>query len=144
MTTKEGNKLIAEFMGLKHPRKSILGYDIKCGWDGLDFDISHWWIKKDKDIYLSESLKYHSSWDWLMPVVEKIEKMEYWIEICHSHLGTNKRPNPITWCEISKENHRDLVMDDCYTKISRGEGTMIEATWLAVVEFIQWYNQNQK
>ena len=42
----EGNKLIAEFLNQKLPSNS------------------------DFDIYL-----YHSSWDWLIPVVEKIESL---------------------------------------------------------------------
>ena len=60
--TIEGNELIAEFMGvdtkfsdeLYKDSRSVLRYliDNKSKYDGLLF---------------------HSSWDWLMPVVEKIE-----------------------------------------------------------------------
>ena len=42
------NKLIAEFMGWK-PNEH------------------HWCLNGDKD------LQYHTSWDWLIPVVNKIE-----------------------------------------------------------------------
>ncbi len=57
----EGNKLIAEFMGLKYY---------------LDYGYFH-------DTYFSQAVEmseeiytpiYHSSWDWLMPVINKICK----------------------------------------------------------------------
>tara|TARA_R100000963_G_C4637253_1_gene101164 strand:+ start:1304 stop:1579 length:276 start_codon:yes stop_codon:yes gene_type:complete len=54
----EDNKLIAEFMGL---------------------------VVSDRENYTSElhtnvdaDLKYHTSWDWLMPVVEKISDIKHW------------------------------------------------------------------
>ena len=45
----KNNKLIAEFMGDEHPLA----------------EVTH-----------EASYRYHTSWDWLMPVVEKIEKLE--------------------------------------------------------------------
>jgi hypothetical protein len=61
----EGNKLIAEFMGYKYinPKDSC--------------DRWGWYLNGDNSTsinYLKE-LKYHSSWDCLMPVVEKIESI---------------------------------------------------------------------
>ena len=50
MNTQENNELIAEFMGV----------------DPIDIDYAI-------DEY--GKLKYHLSWDWLMPVVEKIEQV---------------------------------------------------------------------
>ncbi len=54
MSTKENNKLIAKFMDteITNNTKNILG----------------------------SSLKYHSSWDWLMPVIEKIESLNFVID----------------------------------------------------------------
>src|SRR5437773_1868401 len=57
----EGNKLIAEFLGAK--------YDGRKYWTFPDGS-----MKIHSPDYSSQ-LKYHSSWDWLMPVVEKIGKM---------------------------------------------------------------------
>ena len=68
------NKLIAEFMGL---------------------------VVSDRDNYTSElhtnvdvDLKYNTSWDWLMPVVEKIEYIEsithgnqFQVMICEEEVG---------------------------------------------------------
>lgn len=56
--TTENNKLIAEFMGMT------------CD----DNDKSMMIVKttQGNDIIYLDELKYHTSWDWLMPVVIKI------------------------------------------------------------------------
>ena len=54
MNTMENNKLIAEFMG--YPK---IAND------------------EDKRDYLEDCVKYHESWDWLMPVAEKIKDGAY-------------------------------------------------------------------
>tara|TARA_R110002020_G_scaffold70385_7_gene182657 strand:+ start:3045 stop:3365 length:321 start_codon:yes stop_codon:yes gene_type:complete len=64
---KENNKLIAEFMGYKF-------------YNNLPQQRNGYQLPKDKGtaIYLAYStseLQYHTSWDWLMPVVEKIDDM---------------------------------------------------------------------
>ena len=64
----KNNKLIAEFMGVK---PTILGDEITyemygaidCIEDGVD----------EQHFFLEEQLLFHTSWDWLIPVVEKIE-----------------------------------------------------------------------
>jgi len=79
MTTIEGNKLIAEFMGILYGLKlnatdpvteeskvRIHEYNGIEGTEGLH--INH--------------LKFHSSWDWLMPVVEKIHNEGF-----HTYIG---------------------------------------------------------
>tara|TARA_S200002703_G_scaffold1563_1_gene2710 strand:+ start:535 stop:861 length:327 start_codon:yes stop_codon:yes gene_type:complete len=67
MTTQEANKLIAEFMGL---------------------------VVSDRDNYTSElhtnvdaDLKYHTSWDWLMPVISKVKNIDAeWAEEQAQHI----------------------------------------------------------
>ena len=62
------NKLIAEFMGAK---PLVLGgsteYEmygvLDCIEDGVD----------EKHYYIDDEMRFHESWDWLMPVVRKIE-----------------------------------------------------------------------
>lgn len=54
MNTTENNKLIAEFMGLRHGRSSFRTYVIENNIE-----------------VLTKDLQYHTSWDWLMPVVER-------------------------------------------------------------------------
>ena len=53
MTTTESNKLIAEFMQFEHNGDTLLNY--VNGNPNLDI----------------EPLEYHTSWDWLMPVVNE-------------------------------------------------------------------------
>ena len=68
---KDDNKLIAEFMGVK---PTILGDEITyemygaidCIEDGLD----------EQHFFLEEELMFHTSWDWLMPVVQKCYKID--------------------------------------------------------------------
>ena len=96
----ENNKLIAEFMGWK-PNEH------------------HWCLNGDKD------LQYDTSWDWLMPVVEKIESLKYRVEISHNG------------CLI--ESHKDLDTARINSGIGEIEPTKLKATYKAVVGFI---NQN--
>jgi hypothetical protein len=50
------NKLIAEFMGMTYG-------------DPNDNSV----MTQGSEVIPIESMEYHTSWDWLMPVVEKIE-----------------------------------------------------------------------
>lgn len=105
MTTEEileGNKLIAEFMKLDY---SDAPSDGTCNSD-------------------ESYLKYHYDWNWLMPVVEKIENTI----VDNIELSTQI------------EGSSCVVLG---THIFCESDTKIEATWLAVVKFIKWYNQNR-
>lgn len=62
-------------------------------------------------------LKYHSSWDWLMPVVKKIQQIR-------TPYFNKKKP----------------VMDALMDALMDVE---VKSLWEAVVIFIQWYNTNQ-
>ena len=117
----EGNKLIAEFMGGTF--KNISSKDIAVSWVSIHM--------KDDDVNFQEEdypekphngscwkfneLKYHSSWDWLMPVVEKIEKTYAYVDI--------------KGCAVNIS-----------TIVETSAPTKIEAVYMACVEFIEWYN----
>ena len=60
------NELIAEFMGVKplHMGGSV-EYEIYGILDFIEDGID------EQHFFLEEELKFHSSWDWLMPVVDK-------------------------------------------------------------------------
>ncbi len=88
MNTQENNKLIAEFMGLELTT------------DG----ISDLYYTKDKRLKQIEN--YHTSWDWLMPVVSKCRE---------------------------ESNAEDSHWEAIYYSL---EGCDIDVTHYAVVEFI--------
>ncbi len=112
----EGNKLIAEFMGAewrswKDNKLSMYRFENPIG-DTYAFHI--------------KDLKYHSSWDWLMPVVEKIESLGYCVF----------QQNDACWIKVGRVGMKMPI-------ISNLAENKKEATWLTVVEFIKWYNQNK-
>ncbi len=113
MDTNEGNKLIAEFMGYK--------IGILSGWlSGTSKEESAY--KKDENDSINDvlgkvsNLKYHSSWDWLMPVVHKAY-------------------------EITTEDEQQFAG---LTLFEIGLPTPINEIWQYVTEFIQWYNTHNK
>lgn len=124
-TVLEGNQLIAEFMGVK---KNVYNEDqyISADFPGA-VCVDTW------------NLKYHSSWDWLMPVVEKINglklkstsgKFMVTCEICPRHTSFGRT----NW----------FPGEGC-TLVNRCNGqSMLENTYLACLDFIKWYNTQSK
>lgn len=110
----EGNKLIAEFLGIE---KKIYGET------GITYYI-------DNIPYQLFKLKYHSSWDWLMPVVEKIE-------LDNSAVVINNNE-----CMIVHYGKPDESIEKDFSKTFNSGNTKIETTWIAVVAFIKFYNNN--
>ena len=76
------------------------------------------------NFYKKDELKFHSDWNWLMEVVEKIESLGYRIEIV-KHI-----------CRIYLSNKETIIISENTPKI--------EAVYNAVVEFIKWYNKQNK
>jgi hypothetical protein len=148
MNTTEGNKLIAEFMGAK-TNKTAVHEEVRKTLQNTDF-----WIPLI-GIVKQDNLKYHSSWDWLMPVVEKIEKLPVNWKISQFKAdGWTKNGKNDHWYEVriqgnSCDIYESMAMvdireislphNDPYFKFT----DKIYAVWLAVVEFINWYNQNK-
>lgn len=112
----EGNKLIAEFMGWSKSDYHNTPNKMYNGAIGIHVD----------------HLQYHTSWDWLMPVVEKIED-------CRIVDDYGFSVNIDNWQVIIKS----LLSGKIITSNLSGAKSKIEATWQAVVEFIKWYNQNK-
>ena len=70
-----------------------------------------------------DDLEYNSSWDWLMPVVERIENMGYSVRI---------------------DDQFAEVTDQEGIIVAEGSGLIkIEYTYETVLSFIKWYNENK-
>jgi|ERR1039457_170909 hypothetical protein len=122
----KGNKLIAEFMVIKN----VFEYIMK---DGISLGL---YIAEDEDGSIDYShvrinfIKYHSSWDWLIPVVSKIEESNEFSVIIFKGC-----------CDI----HDALGKYKSFESIEKGGGQpKILSTYQAVIEFIKWYNKNNK
>ena len=72
----------------------------------------------------NKGLLYHKDWNWLMEVVEKIEDLNYSIEI-------NKQEENDYQCLVVK---KDILIQEF-------SSTKIQAVYNACVEFIKWYNE---
>ena len=96
-------KIIAEFMGI----------------DQVDIDTYQ---------ETNSNLKYHTSWDWLMPVVEKIESLGYELIIAESRCKINHNTDH----SIEEVINIEII------------GSKIDVTYRAVVEFINQLNKQTK
>ena len=122
----ENNIILAEFMGYQQENKLVYAgmYDTSPKRQ-LIFD-----IKGSK--YSAKNLKFHKDWNWLMKVVEKIESIEdgiYQVDILQEG------------CKILKKC--SLLIDKTVSKLEP-DTTKIKSVYLACVEFIKWYNEQNK
>ena len=119
--TLEGNKLIAEFMITQKPSD-----DFCVNWkDKIGFSV---FMNGKSKTYLYSKLKFHSSWDWLMPVVEKID-----------NFGVNVIVGRM-FCDIK---YIDPLNPSKEFEIRIASGVKMNAVYGAVIEFIKWYNENK-
>ncbi|MDC7250735.1 MAG: hypothetical protein PQJ49_12530 [Sphaerochaetaceae bacterium] len=88
-------------------------------------------------------LLFDKSWDWLMPVVEKIGKIPnrnenglFAYEVC-------VELNPVTGVTIEDMYRRNFNSDKGYEKQTFYENDLLTNTYNAVVHFIKWYNENK-
>lgn len=104
MNTIKNNRLIAEFMGLAY----------------CDRHMYEGWYKSSEFNYRicdDDGLQYHTSWDWIMPVVVR----------CF---------NKYDEVEDNLSNHQ-FILNDALLE------TNIASLYDAVVGFIKWYNKNK-
>ena len=125
--TTENNKLLAEFMGVK---KELFWFNLKTGNyvkkenTYCEIEQVSLYVKNNKPI---TSFLYHSDWNWLMQVVEKIESLGY-------NIDTMKYQSS-QFCGIYRDG-KIIYTNYCETKI--------EAVYNACIEFVKWYNKNNK
>ncbi len=94
MNTTENNKIIAEFMDKDVALLESVG------------------IEK----YTSDELQYHKSWNWLMPVVKKIDNL------------------------FGEDDTIDDIINRVHNAILQFDRKKV---YNAVVEFIKWHNLNK-
>lgn len=121
MTTKEKNKLLAEFLELK-PINVFGRYSISKNHIHVNCE-----TEEEAFESFCKSAKFDTDWNWLMEVVEKIENLNEYISIYLYPQG----------CTISK--CKEFEGDKDYFDISIDGDSKIEAVYNACVEFIQWY-----
>lgn len=107
LTQTESNKLIAEFIGL-----------VDSG-----FERKNKFNSETREEFTLDELKYHISWDWLMPVIKKIDSY------------ANEK---MTFAEYDDYRSTNWRMIDNPSKYD------ISNVHKQVVQFIQWYNETQK
>jgi len=109
----EDNMLIAEFMGNKmNGVFYISGYDANF---------------PTQRLVHPNDLEYHESWDWLIPVVDKIRDNN-----CIVSIRFNR--------QINTTNTHISCFENKWLKDINISGVGIESTYKSVIEFIKWYN----
>lgn len=89
-----------------------------------------------KDIQENDNVMYHSSWCWLMPVIEYIEKNR----LCN--FGYGYSIDNVWWCSGEKTVYTTDGED--FNCLNRSSVSKIRSIYDTVVEFIIWYNENMK
>jgi hypothetical protein len=108
----QNNKLIAEFIGMQNTN---------IGW----YDNNEVLTIKDNNTF--DELLFHSSWDWLMPVVRKI------VDLCiNDGVEGNFKED---WTLFESEQYTSIL-----NTVSLA---IIEDSYKVVVEFIKWYNETK-
>ena len=149
----ENNKLIAEFMGFEYNEIDYIKKDmIKHGsssmytkeesykyhiptvfngfinsYDGY-MDFSENSKKENCYNHYVKNMGFHDSYDWLMPVVEKINSFDKHGVVIHFNR---------TVISTHFKNKINIIS-------SKKDESLINNTYKAVVEFIKWYNKNNK
>jgi hypothetical protein len=114
MKTTESNRMIAEFMGMKsHDQDSSVLLKM---------------TRQGNEVVLLRELQYHTSWSWLMSVVEKLEG-----------IGVNVIIGRM-FCDIG---YSDPLNKDKNFDVRISSGVKMNAVNGAVIEFIKWYNDAQ-
>ena len=122
----ENNKLIAEFMGVFD---KILSTGNIHSWSDAPYYYTTEDTREKVIKNISKYSKYSKDWNWLMQVVEKIENLSkegetYMFSITKFSARVTYKGSRIV----------DLPIDN----------TKIEAVYNACVEFIKWYNKQNK
>ena len=132
MTLEEGNKLIAEFM--------VPNWKSEYESGEIDID-SNLQVKMGLVFDKPEMWKYHSSWNNLMPVVDKIGEIDGIVTEIISSPTISKRWMTYTF-KVARENRKSFQMDEIIKVNSKYDENepKIQLVWRGVIEFIKRHN----
>ena len=114
----ENNKLIAEFMGLSK---------VPCSIGTENGIVTEGYMHPKCGVPMTANGLQYDSWDWLMPVVDKIENFGFEFFIVEDRVKI-----------AHNTDHSIKVIIDFTSGRSK-----IETVYQGIVEFINWYNKNQ-
>jgi hypothetical protein len=114
----EGNKLIAQFMG-----------------DYFDTGLEPSYYIRYNQEYKLEDSQFHSSWDWIMPVVDKINGMgkAYSFAIFKTYVSLT--------VEKGGKVFKDYSF--AFSEYITTEQTGKQAAFKLIVKFVKWENENK-
>jgi len=120
MNTTENNKLIAEFMGYE--------------W----FEVNKPYIAVRE---INGGIKhFQTDWNDLMQVVEKIESLGYrTLTENECFMITKNKLKPF---DVRSKDDYSIIFSNNY-EINRYDNTKLSNTYMAIVEFIKWYNEQK-
>ncbi len=126
MERKESNRLILDFMGVK----PFSTGNIHSWSDAPFYYTTEDTFDKVMD-NMSNYAKYDTSWEWIMPVVEKIRSLGFWIEVMAGaqnlfSVGEFNKSEPFIFTGNLLENSSLKIV-----------------AYQGIVEFIQWHNNSQ-
>jgi len=131
----KGNKLIAEFMYPNLDEEIKLGEIETNGAPDL-------WVKGILYYKDYSRLEYHTNWNWLMQVVDKIEHL-YEDETSSPIFDINSHYSKFT-VGYPQHKFKQWIIGAYLTSPEKIKAdSKIEATWMVVVEFIKWYNKHK-
>ena len=139
--TIENNKLIAEFMGYDANKVEVTIPKFKRLIAFNTQSIKETSIKCfESSIFKFNELEFHSSWDWLMPVVEEIEQNKKYFK---KELQLNITKYSVCWQTI--DNEALILSPNVFHKYGTYAGVeKLQAVYNSVIDFINWHNKNKQ
>ncbi len=135
----EGNKLIAKFMGAKKTGSST---GLESGGVANEYEVKI--SEKITSVFYDKEgawtdfkeMKFHESWDWIMPVIKKIEGFGYFTQI-------DSTVTRITEWKDKYEGQNSADPISYHVTNLQANGDKLLSTWLTVLGFIDWYKKKK-
>jgi hypothetical protein len=125
MTTEEGNKLIAEFMGAEFQTKEDRTYE-QNEYEVAKFSPTNVPCSTALYVHRVSSLLYHTSWDWQIPVVPKL------FHTIRKYIASTKKKDYVQFTTWTNQYAGAVMNNDC------------EMGWQIITKALEWYNKEQE